>query len=86
MENDMIIYSGEALRNHTEKMLEGIKKERFISEALKKYITGPNNRRVCCLYGLRRTGKTTMMFQQIRDNCGYDNTLFIECVNGSTVM
>lgn len=86
MENSMIVYSGESLKHHTEKMLEGIEKKRFIADDLKSYLTSPNNRKVCCLYGLRRTGKTTMMLQEIKDIGDYDKSLLIECDNGSSIM
>lgn len=86
MENSMVVYSGESLKNHTEKMLEGIEKKRFVADNLKSYLTSPNNRRVCCLYGLRRTGKTTMMLQEIKDLNNYDKALLIECDNGSSIM
>lgn len=40
-------------------------KKREIFGALREYIYGPDNDRVFILYGLRRTGKTTMIRQMI---------------------
>ncbi len=34
---------------------------------LQSYVNGNNNGRVCILYGLRRTGKTTLLLQMIRE-------------------
>ena len=45
-------------------------KERYLTNELKYYIYQSNQAvygKVCLLYGLRRTGKTTMMFQTISD-------------------
>ena len=85
MEKGMIVYTGKALIAHSEKRLQNIEKRRYIAKNLEKYISSPNDRKVCCLYGLRRTGKTTMMFQEMR-RLGYENTLFIECDNDTSVM
>jgi len=35
--------------------------------SLKKFITGEYSGRICILYGLRRTGKTTLLFQMIAE-------------------
>ena len=48
-------------------------------------MTSPNNKKVCCLYGLRRTGKTTMALQEIRNLNDYSNTLFIGCSSDKTM-
>lgn len=60
-------------------------KERFILKDLHNYMTSPNDKKVCCLYGLRRTGKTTMMMQEIRNLNDYNNTLFIGCSSDKTM-
>lgn len=60
-------------------------KERFILKDLHKYVTAPNDKKVCCLYGLRRTGKTTMALQEIRNLNDYSNTLFIGCSSDKTM-
>ncbi len=41
--------------------------KRDIYEQIQKYIYGPERTRVCAVYGLRRTGKTTMLYQTIAD-------------------
>jgi len=43
-----------------------------------------NNRKVCCLYGLRRTGKTVMMEQEIK-KLGSDNCVLIRCEEGDYI-
>ena len=49
-------------------------KKRDCYSQLEEYINGDNTN-VCTLYGLRRTGKSTMMFQAMNDigleHCGY---------------
>lgn len=42
-------------------------KKRDAYEKITKYIYGNDYTRVCAIYGLRRTGKTTMLFQSIAD-------------------
>ena len=83
---DMIIYSGEPLKAYALQALSGINTERDVAEELHKYITSPNDRKVCCLYGLLFTGKTTMMLQQIRKIDDFDKCLFIKCGYDSTIM
>lgn len=41
--------------------------KRDIYEQIQQYIYGPERTRVCAVYGLRRTGKTTMLYQAIAD-------------------
>lgn len=83
---EMIIYSGDFLRVHTASTLKGINKERDIAEELHKYTSSPNDRKICCLFGLRRTGKTIMMLQEVQRINDYNKCLMIECSNDSTVM
>ncbi len=42
-------------------------KKRDCFEYLSKYVKGGNDGRVCILYGLRRTGKTTLLLQMINE-------------------
>lgn len=42
-------------------------KKRDAFEQIKKYLYANDYTRVCAVYGLRRTGKTTMLFQAIED-------------------
>lgn len=83
---DMIIYSGDTLKAYALQALSGINTERDVAEALHKYITSPNDRKVCCLYGLLFTGKTTMMLQQIRKIDEFGKCLLVKCGYGSTMM
>jgi len=46
------------------KKVKGLEK-RDIYEQITKYLYGTDYTRVCAVYGLRRTGKTTMLFQAI---------------------
>lgn len=83
---DMIIYSGELLKAYALQALSGINKERDAVAALHKYITSPNDRRVCILYGLLFTGKTTMMLQEIRKIADFGKCLLMKCGYDSTIM
>jgi len=59
-----VVY-GEALRQ----MVEPVKKlqKRDLFSKIEKYIYSDDRTHVCAVYGLRRTGKTTMLFQAIAD-------------------
>lgn len=48
------------------KKVSGLEK-RDVFEQVTKYLYGKDYTRVCAVYGLRRTGKTTMLFQAIAD-------------------
>lgn len=50
-------------------MVDSVKQweKRDIYEQLEKYLYGRDRSRVCAVYGLRRTGKTTMLLQAIAD-------------------
>lgn len=56
---------GTAIKSLYKSVLKYNKRECYNS--LKKYINGEYNGKVCILYGLRRTGKTTMIFQMISE-------------------
>lgn len=43
------------------------KKKRYVYKTVNKYLYGDDYTKVCAIYGLRRTGKTTMIFQAIAD-------------------
>jgi predicted AAA+ superfamily ATPase len=75
----MIIYNGEKLGRHLVNSLAVKLKKRFIENTLDEYVDGPNNGKVCCLYGLWRTGKTIMMLQEIKRINDYSRCLLIEC-------
>ena len=59
-----------------ERLIVGVKKfkKRDCYRLLNRYLTGDMYGRVCVLYGLRRTGKTTLLFQAINDLSHEDRT------------
>ena len=59
-----------------ERLITGVKsfKKRECYRLLDRYLTGEMYGRVCVLYGLRRTGKTTLLFQAINDLSEEDRT------------
>lgn len=59
------VLMGEALRKGYVEVAELQKRDCF--EQLEKYLYGKGYGRVCVIYGLRRTGKTTMLFQAMAD-------------------
>lgn len=81
----MEIYQGAELREFVHDTLIDDFKERFILKDLHSYITSKNNQKVCCLYGLRRTGKTIMALQEIRNLDDYERCLFISCEKADTI-
>lgn len=83
---ELMIWHGESLKQYVKNSLIGISKMRYIGKILHKYIESSNDRKVCCLYGLRRTGKTVMMLQEIDSIKDYDSCLFIECGEGNSMM
>lgn len=56
---------GEELINMVEPTKKYRKRDLYIQ--IQQYIYGADRTRVCAVYGLRRTGKTTMLFQTIAD-------------------
>ena len=75
----MITYTGDVLKNEINKRQSLKYKKRWIYKNLKDYCVGNDTKRVFCLYGLRRTGKTTMMHQIIDELNDYGHTLWIQC-------
>lgn len=59
----MNVVTGEKLKILYENVKEYKKRDCF--DALRKFITGDHYGKICILYGLRRTGKTTLLFQMI---------------------
>ena len=59
-----------------ERQIVGVKKfkKRDCYRLLNRYLTGEMYGRVCVLYGLRRTGKTTLLFQAINDLSAEDRS------------
>lgn len=64
------IRTGEALASMV-KQVHGLQK-RDCFERISKYLYSNDYTRVCAVYGLRRTGKTTMLFQAIADMSAED--------------
>lgn len=67
------------------KSIEGYR-ERFCIEKLKNYVNSPINGKLFALYGLRRTGKTTLMLQTIASMDDPSSCAFITCSNGATIV
>lgn len=59
-------------------------KKRDCFQYLKNYMDGAYDGRVCILYGLRRTGKTTLLFQMIRE-LPQDKTAYIKIQTTDTM-
>ena len=78
----MIVHSGNELREYVDASLSNGYKERFLLKDLHSYITSANDAKVLCLYGLRRTGKTIMSLQEMRNLNDYNNLLYIICEVG----
>lgn len=83
----MYVAQGEKLKTLVNETLskEDIVRERFLLKDLHSYVSSEKNRDVLCLYGLRRTGKTIMMMQEIQNLDDYDNILFMRCSENVTL-
>ena len=57
------VVTGEPLRSFYKTVAKFKKRECF--EQLKRFVTGDYSGKICILYGLRRTGKTTLLFQML---------------------
>ena len=64
------VSAGESLMRMTESVRRYEQRDCFGS--IKKFLELPNEPRICVIYGLRRTGKTTMLFQTIQDMTAED--------------
>lgn len=81
----MFVYTNTELKKHILQSLDPTFRERFLLADLHKYVTSQNNIRVCCLYGLRRTGKTIMTLQEIKNLESYESVLLIVCEGTDTM-
>ena len=81
----MYDYNGEILKDYVESDLENIKNERYLLNDLDAFVNSGNNRKICCLYGLRRTGKSIMMLHEIKHINDYNKCLLVICDNGESV-
>ena len=77
----MEVYASERLEKMVKESLQGIEAKRDIFTQMDEYITGKNDRKIMCLYGLRRTGKTIMMLQEIESINDYSKVLYLLCEN-----
>ena len=57
------VVTGEPLRSFYNTVAKFRKRDCF--EQLKRFVTGDYSGKICILYGLRRTGKTTLLFQML---------------------
>lgn len=74
----MICYRGEEIRKMTTAVISRKYRKRFLLSELDDYFFS-DDERVCCLYGLRRTGKTVAMLQYLDSLNDYDNCIYIRC-------
>lgn len=79
----MNCFTGEALKTKLMAMdvLKSSRK-RFCYTDLEKYIFATYDYRVMSLYGLKYTGKTTMMYQMIKQLDDYNHVCLIQCQPG----
>lgn len=59
-------------------------KPRELFAHLDRYLSSEHTNKVCCLYGLRRTGKTTMMKQAMREN-DVERCAYLFCTDGDDI-
>lgn len=73
--------TGERLRHFCmdELTTRGVKKQRTLWKSLHKYCKGRNDGKVAILSGLRRTGKSTLMLQEIQRLGDFDHSLLVQC-------
>lgn len=76
----MVVYTGTELMKYVTTVARPDYKERFLLKDVTEYLCS-NEPRVACLYGLRRTGKTVMMCQTIK-NLNAETCILIECEYG----
>ena len=83
-ETDVI--TGERLLDTMNYINPGNYKKRDCFSRIQKYIYGNDYTRVCVLYGLRRTGKTTMMFQALNEMSPEDfsKAAYVKLCEGDT--
>lgn len=81
----MNTYQGSELKSYIQDALEESYRKRFVYKNLKEYLTKPKTKEVCCLYGLRRTGKTVMMMQAIAELNDYDRSMYIYCTGNDSI-
>lgn len=78
------VFTGEALRLVLQSV-EGMRK-RFCFDNMMDYLTATPRGKVFVLYGLRRTGKTTLMLQAIESLGDLPSCAFVTCAKGATLV
>lgn len=74
----MRVLTGNRLKEHVDFHLRNMPRSRFLLDKVSDYLNG-DDIKVCGLYGLRRTGKTVMMLQAIKNLQDWDNCFYITC-------
>ncbi|MCM1166914.1 MAG: ATP-binding protein [Lachnospiraceae bacterium] len=77
----MVVYKEKKLEQYVNGICKDYK-ERYLLEDLHKYMTSEKSTKVCCLYGLRRTGKSVMMAQEIKRLNDYSGCVYVLCEDG----
>lgn len=80
----MEVVTGDLLKEYIASTEVSSYKRRFCFEDLKCYILDKHEQRILCLYGLRRTGKTTLMEQAIYSLGQYANSLYVLFEDGDS--
>ena len=77
--------TGQVLRNFAKPSRKFQKRDCY--ETVKKYVYGGTEDKVCVVYGLRRTGKTTLLKQLISefDEENFSKTAYIKCRTKDTI-
>ena len=77
--------TGQVLRNFAKPSRKFQKRDCY--ETVKKYVYGGTEDKVCVVYGLRRTGKTTLIKQLISefDEENFSKTAYIKCRTKDTI-
>ena len=77
LSNNIVV--GRKLKKFVSENTAGYLNERYLVDKLMAFLKNPCNGKICALYGLRRTGKTVMMYHSIKRliNEGIMNVAFI---------
>lgn len=86
----MKIYKKELLKGYIQKKLNSItkhygNKSRFCKKELLNFLNDDTDIKICGLYGLRRTGKSVLMYQTIQD-MDFTNCVYINCSNADNYL
>lgn len=83
----MIALTNEVLKKYIDKNSNlAAYRKRFCYNGIKNIFMDPHSQKVISLYGLRRTGKTVIMQQLMRDIKEYDKMCFIQCQYSDDMM